>query len=102
MTDNNELFVVESEISSMEDMLRDIAAVAYPYVLATYHDLVDANGGADGLDDHELYLYVYQHGGWIIEHAQYLTDHRGIVAVASVGDYVNVDTLYYELDSSTY
>ena len=44
----------------------------------------DREVNGDDMDGCEVSLYVYANGNWTIEGAQYLTDHRNIVAAVSI------------------
>jgi len=60
---------------------------AYRGCFDTRMDLAAAKDGEnadDIMEDCEIYLYVYSNGNWTIEGAQYLTDHRNIVAAISL------------------
>jgi len=90
----------ENQVTEVDIIIATVADFAYEYVLAAHNDFVAENG--EDFDDEGLYLYVYGNGTWIIDAPDYLQDHRNIVAHAAVCNYVNVDTLRYELEASTF
>jgi hypothetical protein len=84
---------------------------------AAYDEYIAVNNldyladGSDGLsendtfmDDCELYLYVRSNEDWIIDHAQYLTDHRNIIAAIPLAHYSSIKALQADIlaDQSSY
>ena len=63
-----------------------IAGDAWREMNTAYHGYISESENAKSdpdnlLDGCEFNLYCYYSGNWVIDHAQYLTDHRNIVAV---------------------
>lgn len=83
----------------------EVARASWQALNRTYQDYLDANRTDDDQTeedineacDCDIYLYIYSSGHWTIDGAQYLQDHRNIVAAISLHRVANAEELASEI-----